>query len=78
MTSQGGHSARENTVAGRRSHGSRGSDGPGFSAGDHASESAAGNACVLMQVDGGERYWNVRLPAGLSAATRRVPILAVR
>lgn len=36
----------------------------------------AGDASVVMQVDQGERRWNVRLPDGSSAASCRVAIVA--
>ena len=35
-----------------------------------------GDASIVMQVDASERRWNIRLPAGLSSTSRRVPILA--
>lgn len=37
-------------------------------------EMPAGDACVVMQVDAEERLWNVHLPDGISAASRRVAI----
>lgn len=37
----------------------------------------AGDASVIMQVDAGERRWNVRLPEGSSVASRRVTIAAL-
>jgi hypothetical protein len=33
-------------------------------------------ATVVMQVDGSERRWNVRLPNGISAQNKRVQIAA--
>jgi hypothetical protein len=33
-------------------------------------------ACLILQVDQIERRWNVRLPDGISAHTRRVAISA--
>lgn len=34
------------------------------------------DASLLMQVDGRERCWNVHLPHGISASTKRVAIVA--
>jgi hypothetical protein len=34
-------------------------------------------ACLILKVDQTERRWNVHLPNGISAKTRRVAIAAV-
>ena len=34
-------------------------------------------ATVVMQIDGSERRWNVRLPNGISAESTRVKIAAI-
>lgn len=50
--------------------------GPDFlfieSAGDHP----PGNASLVLQVDQSERRWNVHLPEGISAGSKRVAIAA--
>lgn len=38
---------------------------------------APGSATVVMQIDESERRWNVRLPQGMSAESKRVQIAAV-
>lgn len=50
--------------------------GPDFLLVEAPCELPAGDACVVMQVDHGERRWDVRLPEGSSAASRRVAISA--
>ena len=50
--------------------------GPDFLLVDVALDLPAGDASVVMQVDQGERRWNVRLPDGSSTASRRVAIEA--
>lgn len=50
--------------------------GPDFLLLDAPLNLPAGDASVVMQVDHGERRWNVRLPDGSSAASRRVTIEA--
>ena len=50
--------------------------GPDFLLVDAPLDLPAGDASVVMQVDAGERHWNVRLPDGISAASRRVAIEA--
>ena len=77
MSSQGGHSAQvkmrllvnELTVPVVQL-------GPDFLLVDAPLDLPAGDASVVMQVDQGERRWNVRLPDGISAASRRVAIVA--
>jgi hypothetical protein len=36
----------------------------------------ANDATIVLSVDGNERRWSVRLPEGISAESRRVPIEA--
>lgn len=77
MSSQGGHSAQvkmrllvnELTVPVVQL-------GPDFLLLDAPLDLPAGDASVVMQVDKGERRWDVRLPDGISAASRRVAIMA--
>lgn len=77
MSSQGGHSAQvkmrllvnELTVPVVQL-------GPDFLLVDAPLDLPAGDASVVMQVDQQERRWNVRLPDGSSAASRRVAIVA--
>lgn len=38
---------------------------------------APGSATVVMQIDESERRWNVRLPQGMSAESKRVQIAAL-
>jgi hypothetical protein len=35
------------------------------------------NATIVLSVDGNERQWNVHLPEGISAGSRRVVISAI-
>lgn len=50
--------------------------GPDFLLVDAPLDLPAGDASVVMQVDKGERRWNVRLPDGISSTSRRVAIAA--
>ncbi len=50
--------------------------GPDFLLLDTPLNLPAGDASVVMQIDQGERRWDVRLPDGSSAASRRVAIVA--
>ena len=76
MSSQGGHSAQvkmrllvnDLTVPVVQL-------GPDFLLLDAPRDLPAGDASVVMQVDQQERRWNVRLPDGSSAASRRVAIV---
>lgn len=75
MSSQGGHSAQVNLrllVNGRTIPVVQ--LGPDFLLVDAPLDLPAGDASVVMQVDAGERRWNVRLPDGCSVASRRVAI----
>ena len=77
MSSQGGHSAQvkmrllvnELTVPVAQL-------GPDFLLLDAPVDLPAGDASVVMQVDQQERRWDVRLPDGSSASSRRVAIVA--
>jgi len=50
--------------------------GPDFLLVDAALDLPAGDASVVMEVDQKERRWDVHLPDGSSAASRRVAIVA--
>lgn len=50
--------------------------GPDFLLVDAPLDLPAGDASVVMQVDRDERRWEVRLPDGISATSRRVAIVA--
>lgn len=48
--------------------------GPDFLLVDAPFDHPPGDASVVLQVDENERRWNVRLPDGISAGSRRVAI----
>ena len=48
--------------------------GPDFLFIELASDHPAGDATIVLQVDQSERRWNVRLPDGISAGSKRVAI----
>ena len=50
--------------------------GPDFLLVDAPINHPPGNASVVLQVDQSERRWNVRLPNGISADSRRIAIAA--
>ena len=50
--------------------------GPGFLLLDAPADHPPGPASILLRVDQRERRWNVRLPNGISAASKRVAITA--
>jgi hypothetical protein len=50
--------------------------GPDFLFIESASDHPPGDATVVLQVDQSERRWNVRLPDGISAASKRVALAA--
>jgi hypothetical protein len=50
--------------------------GPDFLLVDAPIDHPPGGASVVLQVDESERRWNVRLPDGISAASKRVTIAA--
>jgi hypothetical protein len=77
LSSQGGHSAQVKmrllfnggsiTVA---------QMGPDFLLVDTPINHPPGNASLVLQVDQSERRWDVRLPDGISAGSKRVAIAA--
>lgn len=78
MSSQGGHSARVNMqllVNGFTLPVSQ--LGPDFLLVNTPVNHAPGSATVVMQIDESERRWNVRLPQGMSAESKRVQIAAL-
>ena len=50
--------------------------GPDFLLVDAPINHPPGNASLILQVDQSERRWNVHLPEGISAASKRVAIAA--
>jgi len=50
--------------------------GPGFLLLDAAIERPPGSASIILRVDQREERWNVRLPDGISAGSKRVTIVA--
>lgn len=50
--------------------------GPGFLLLDTPADHPAGEASIILRVDQSEERWNVRLPDGISASTKRVNIVA--
>jgi len=48
--------------------------GPDFLFVESASDHPPGEATIVLQVDGSERRWNVHLPNGISADSKRVAI----
>ena len=48
--------------------------GPDFLFVESASDHPPGEATIVLQVDGSERRWNVHLPNGISAESKRVAI----
>jgi hypothetical protein len=50
--------------------------GPDFLLVDAPINHPAGNASLILQVDQSERRWDVHLPEGISAASKRVAIAA--
>ena len=50
--------------------------GPDFLLVDEPFDHPPGDASVVLQVDQSERCWNVRLPHGISAGSKRIAITA--
>ena len=50
--------------------------GPDFLLVDAPINHPPGNASLILQVDQSERRWDVNLPEGISAASKRVAIAA--
>jgi hypothetical protein len=48
--------------------------GPDFLFIESSHDHALGDATIVLQVDQSERRWNVRLPEGISAGSRRVSL----
>ena len=51
--------------------------GPDFLLVDAPINHPSGNASLVLQVDQSERRWNVHLPDGISAGSKRVAIACV-
>ena len=51
--------------------------GPDFLFIESANAHPPGEATIVLQVDQNERCWNVRLPGGISAGSKRVAIATV-
>ncbi|MSU63011.1 MAG: hypothetical protein EXS31_11565 [Pedosphaera sp.] len=51
--------------------------GPDFLLIESAFNHPPGNASLVLQVDQSERRWDVHLPAGISAESKRVAITAI-
>ena len=49
--------------------------GPGFLLLDMPSDHPPGMASIILRVDQSEKRWDVRLPDGISAGTKRVNIV---
>ena len=50
--------------------------GPGFLLLDSPTDHPPGSASIVLRVDQSERRWNVHLPDGISADSKRVTIVA--
>jgi len=50
--------------------------GPGFLLLDAPVDHPPGSASILLRVDQSERRWDIRLPNGISATSKRVAITA--
>jgi hypothetical protein len=50
--------------------------GPDFLLLDAPADHASGHASILLRVDQSEKRWDVRLPNGISSASKRVAITA--
>ena len=74
-SSQGGHSAQvKMRLLVNGSSISVAQMGPDFLLVDAPTNHPPGNASVVLQVDQSERRWNVHLPNGISAESKRVAI----
>jgi hypothetical protein len=77
LLSQGGHSALVNIRLLVNGGSIRVAQmGPDFLLLDEPFDHPPADACVIMQVDESESRWNVRLPHGISAGSKRVAIAA--
>ncbi len=52
--------------------------GPDYIIVNSATDHLPCNASIVLKVDGRERRWDVHLPEGISALSRRVPIMPPR
>jgi hypothetical protein len=48
--------------------------GPDFLFVDSAGDHPPGEATIVLQVDGSERQWQVRLPEGICSASKRIAL----
>ena len=77
LSSHGGHSADVSISLLFRGHSIPVAQlGPGFLLLDAPSDHPPGPASIVLRVDQSERRWDVRLPNGISAASKRVAITA--
>ena len=78
-SSQGGHSAQVKIrLVVNGSSIAVAQMGPDFLLVDEPINYPPGEASVVLQVDQSERRWNVRLPEGISAESKRVAIAAIK
>ena len=76
-SSQGGHSAQvKMRLLVNGSSIAVAQMGPDFLLVDAPINHPPGNASLVLQVDQSERHWDVHLPEGISAASKRVTIAA--
>jgi hypothetical protein len=77
FSSHGGHSADVSISLIFRGHSIPVAQlGPGFLLIDAPSDHPPGPASIVLRVDESERRWDVHLPDGISAASKRVAITA--
>ena len=77
FSSHGGHSADVRISLVFRGHSIPVAQlGPGFLLLDAPADHPPGPASIVLRVDQNERRWDVRLPDGISAASKRVAITA--
>ena len=77
LSSQGGHSAQvKMRLLVNGSSIAVAQMGPDFLLVDAPINHPPGNASLILQVDQSERRWDVHLPDGISAASKRVAIAA--
>ena len=77
FSSHGGHSAEVRISLLLRGHSIPVAQlGPGFLLLDAPTDHPPGPASIVLRVDQSERRWDIRLPNGISAASKRVAITA--
>lgn len=77
FTSHGGHSADVRISLMFRGHSIPVAQlGPGFLLLDAPADHPPGPASIVLRVDQSERRWDIRLPDGISASSKRVAITA--